>query len=133
MEYVYLLGEILLVLALIGIIGVTVWLVMTALHVKTAVVANAGRLYKRPLNAGKNLAITGKGIVQQETVRAKHIGTTVKTAAGAVKVAVTHVKDTAQSVHPQDLKPALSTMQNVSKIVGLAAQFSRSARDQGPH
>ncbi len=132
MEYVYLAGEIFLVLALVGLIGVTVWLAMTALHVKTALMTNAGKLYKRPLNAGKNLVLTGKGIVQQETVRVKHIGTSVKTTAGAVKETVNHVKATAQSVHPQDLKPALATMQNVSKIVSLAAKLSRASQTQGP-
>lgn len=124
------LGEILLVLALLGIIAVTVWLAMTALHLKTAVVTNAGRLYKRPLNAGKNLVITGKGIVQQETVRVKHIGTSVKTASGAVVETVIKVKDAAQEIHPEDLKPALAALKNASHIASLAAGITRSAAHQ---
>ena len=133
MEYVYLLGEILLVLALVGFVVVLIWLAMTALRLKTAAVTNAGRLYKRPLNAGKNLVTTGRGIVQQETVRVKHMGASVKSAAGAVKETAVHVKASAQAVHPQDLKPALATMQNMSKIIRLAAQFSRPVHDEGPH
>ena len=133
MEYVYIAGEIFLVLALIGIIGVTVWIVMTALRLKTAVVTNAGRLYKRPLNAGKNLVTTGKGIAQQETVRVKHMISTVKTTSGAVMQSATKVKIVAETVHPEDLKPALALVKNASNAVKIAANFTHVAAGQGQH
>lgn len=132
MEYVYLFGEILLVLALVGLISVNIWLVMTALHAKNAVMSNAGRLYKRPLNASKNLVTTVKGIVQQETVRVKRVGVSVKEAAGAVKEATVEIKTAAQGVHPEELRPAISSVQNVSRILSLAAKFSQAAAKQGP-
>ena len=92
-DFFFVLGEGLLTLALVGLIGVIIWLVMTVLHAKTAVMADAGRLYKRPLNASKNLITTVKGLAQQETVRFKHIGASVKDAAGAVKERVRRNSD----------------------------------------
>ena len=131
-DFFFVLGEWLLVLALLGLIGVIVWLVMTVLHAKTAVMTDAGRLYKRPLNAGKNLVTTVKGLAQQETVRVKHIGLSVKDAAGAVKEASAEIQTAARGVHPEELQPALSSVQNVFKLMSLAAKFSQSASKQGP-
>lgn len=132
----YVIGEIILILALVGLIGVLIWLVMTALRAKTVAMTNAGRLYKRPLNATKALIATGKGIAQQETVRIKHIGASVKGAAGAVKEAATEIKMAAGSVHPEELQPAVATAQNVSSnvsnAVGLAVKLSQAVR-QGPN
>ncbi len=127
MLYVTIAGEILLVLALVGLVGVLVWMVMTALRLKNAAVTNAGRLYKRPLNAGKNLVTTGKGIVQQETVRVKHVVATVKTTSGAVMQSATQIKEVAQTVHPEDLKPALALLKNASSALKIAANISRVA------
>ena len=133
MEYVVLFGEILLIAALIGFLGVLVWLAMTLLHLKNAAVSNAGRIYKRPLNASKNLVATGKGIVQQETVRVKHMGVSIKSAASAVKEAAAEVKVAAETIHPEDLKPTLAAMQSISKVVRLASQVSHAASDAGLH
>ncbi len=127
----HIIGEALLILALVGLIGVLVWLVMTVLRAKTVAMTNAGRLYKRPLNATKNLIAAGKGIVQQETVRVKHIGASVKDATGAVKEAAREIKTAAESVHPEELRPALSTTQNVFQVLRLAAKLSHSAAIQG--
>ncbi len=133
MEYLYIAGEIFLVLALVGVIGVAVWMVITALRLKTALVTNAGRLYKRPLNAGKNLVTTGKGIAQQETVRVKHIISTVKTTSGAVMHSVTEIRTVAETVHPEDLKPALALLKNASNALKIVANISHVAAGQGPH
>ena len=124
-------GEAFTILALLGIVGVVVFLAMTALKLKTSVMTNAGRLYKRPLAAGKNLVITAKGIAQQEAVRGKHIGASAMTAGVAVKDAALHIKGTAQSVHPEDLKPALSSVSNVSKVLQVALKLSKAASRQG--
>ena len=133
MEYFYIAGEIFLVLALVGIIAVIVWMVMTAVRLKTTVVTNAGRLYKRPLNAGKNLVTTGKGIAEQETVRVKHIISTVKTTSGIVVQTVTEIKTVAETVHPEDLKPALALLKNASGTLKIVANISHVAAGQGPH
>ena len=117
-------GLLFTILALVGLVGVLIFLAMTALKLKTSVMDNAGRIYKRPLAAGKNLVATAKGIAQQEAVRGKHIGASAKTAGLAVKDAALHIKDAAQSVHPEDLKPALSSVSNVSKALQLAAKLS---------
>jgi len=131
MYYVFLIGQSLLVLALLGFIGVVAWLIMTALKLKNAVMNDAKRLYQRPLNSGKNLVATGKGIVQQETVRFKHIAGSVKGAAGAVKETVVETKFLVQSVRFSDLKPAIGTLQNFFKILGVAAQFTRASSKSG--
>ena len=133
MEYLFIAGEIFLVLALVGIIAVIVWMVTTAVRLKTSVVTNAGRLYKRPLNAGKNLVTTGKGIAQQETVRVKHIISTVKTTSGIVMQTVTEIKTVAETVHPEDLKPALALLKNASSALKIVANISHVAAGQGPH
>ena len=133
MEYLFIAGEIFLVLALVGIIAVIVWMVTTAVRLKTALVTNAGRLYKRPLNAGKNLVTTGKGIAQQETVRIKHIISTVKTTSGIVMQTVTEIKTVAETVHPEDLKPALALLKNASSALKIVANISHVAAGQGPH
>lgn len=133
MEYLFIAGEIFLVLALVGIIAVIIWMVTTAVRLKTSVVTNAGRLYKRPLNAGKNLVTTGKGIAQQETVRVKHILSTVKTTSGIVMQTASEIKTVAETVHPEDLKPALALLKNASSTLKIVANISHVAAGQGPH
>ena len=133
MEYLFIAGEIFLVLALVGIIAVIIWMVTTAVRLKTSVVTNAGRLYKRPLNAGKNLVTTGKGIAQQETVRVKHIISTVKTTSGIVMQTASEIKTVAETVHPEDLKPALALLKNASNALKTVANISHVAAGQGPH
>lgn len=123
-------GLFLTILALVGLVGVLVFLAMTALRLKTYVTTNAGRLYKRPLAAGKNLVTTAKGIAQQETVRGKHIGASAKAAGLAVKDAALNIKDTAQSVHPEHLKPALSSVSNLGKTLRLAVNLSHAGAIQ---
>lgn len=118
------------ILALVGLIGVLIFLAMTALKLKTSVMTNAGRIYKRPLAAGKNLVTTVKGIAQQEAVHGKHIGASAKSAGLAVKDAALTIRDTAQTVHPEDLKPALSSVSTVSRVVSLAAKLSQAGARQ---
>ena len=135
----YVIGEVMLIVALLGLIGVVVWVALSALHVKNQTVGHAKRLSQRPIAAGKNLAMTVKGIVQQETVRVKHIGVSVKDAAGAVQHSATGIKDAAQTVHPEELKPAMAGIQEtgerlgeVTKVLKLAAQLSQAAAKQRP-
>jgi len=136
-DVLYVIGEILLIAALLGLIGVAVWVVLSALHVKNQTVGHAMRLSKRPIAAGKNLAMTVKGIAQQETVHVKHIGKSVAGAAGAVKHSALEIKDAAQTIHPEELKPAVASARDagerigeVTKVLRLAAQLSRAARKQ---
>ena len=124
-DILFLVGNVFCILALVGLVGVLIFLATTALKLKTSVVDNAGRLYKRPLAAGKNLAITVKGIAQQETVRSKHIGNSAKVAALSVRDAAVHIKDAAQSVHPGELKPALSYASNLSNVFKVAVKLSQ--------
>ena len=129
-DFLFGFGEALTILSLVGLVAVIVFLAMTALKLKTYVTTNAGRLYKRPLAAGKNLVTTAKGIAQQETVRGKHIGASAKVAGLAVKDAALNIKDTAQSVHPEHLKPALSSVSNVGKTLQLAVKLSHAGAAQ---
>ena len=138
-DVLYVIGEVLLIVALLGLIGVLVWVVMSALHVKNQTVGHAKRLSQRPITAGKNLALTVKGIVQQETVRVKHIGASVKNAAGTVQHSAEGIKDAAQTVHPEELKPAVTSLQETGERVGqvtqavrLAAQLTQAAAKQRP-
>lgn len=135
----YVIGEVLLIVALLGLIGVVVWVVMSALHAKNQTVAHAKRLSQRPITAGKNLAMTVKGLVQQETVHVKHIASSVKGAAGAVQHSAMEIKETAQTVHPEELKPAMAGIQEtrervgeVTKVVRLAAQLTQAVAKQRP-
>lgn len=135
----YVIGEILLIVALLGLIGVLVWVVMSVLHVKNKTLGHAKRLSRRPIEVGKNLGMTVKGIVQQETVRVKHIGASVKVAAGAVQHSAVEIKEAAQTVHTEELKPALAGIHEtservaeVTKIVRLAAQLTQAAAKQRP-
>jgi hypothetical protein len=130
-NFLFIFGEALTILALLGLIGVLVFLAMTALKLKTTVMTNAGRLYKRPLTAGKNLAAAVKGLAQQETVRGKHIGASAKAAALSVQDAASHIKGAAQAVHPEDLKPALASLSNVTKLLKVAAKLTQAASHQG--
>ncbi len=137
LDVFYVIGEVLLVLAFVGLIGVLVWVVMTALHVKNTTVGHAKRLSQRPIAAVKNLITTVKGLVQQETVHVKHIGASVKGAAGAVQHSAAEIKDVAQTVHPEELKPAMAGIQDtrervgqVGKVLRLAAQLTQAASKQ---
>lgn len=123
-------GEFLTILALVGLVGVLVFTALTALKLKTSVMTNAGRLYKRPLAAGKNLVTTAKGIAQQETVRGKHIGLSAKVAALSVRDAAVHIKDAAVEVHPERLKPALASVSNAGKVLKTAIGLSRAVSKQ---
>ncbi len=129
-EILFLVGEVFCILALVGLVGVLLFLVTTALKLKDSAVGNAGRLYKRPLAAGKNLASTAKGIAQQEAVRGKHIGASAKAAGLAVKDAVVHIKDTAQSVHPEELKPALTYVSKLGNALQIALKLSQTGARQ---
>ena len=122
----FLVGTVFCILSLVGLVGVLIFLAIIASKLKTSVVDNAGRLYKRPLAAGKNLAITVKGIAQQETVRGKHIAASAKVAVLAVKDTAVYIKDTAQTVHPGELKPALSYVANISNAFKVAMKLSQA-------
>ncbi len=130
-EVFYGIGEALLILALVGLMSVLVWMATTVLRVKNSIIGNAGRLYKRPLNVGKNLVATGKGIAQQETIRAKRVASKVKHTAAAVKGSALAIRGAAQTVYPEELTPAVSMFGNASKLVALASSLSQSAAKQG--
>ena len=132
MDIVYVIFEWLLVLALLGLIGVIAWLVMAALKIKTSVMADAKRLYEPPTRSVKVLIGTGKGIAQQETVRARHIASSAMVAVGAVKETTGEVKVVTDSIHVSELKAALADVQNVVKFVGLLTRLSKTtATKQG--
>ncbi len=129
-DVLFTIGEVFCILALVGLVGVLIFLATTALKLKTSVVDNAGRLYKRPLASGKNLATTVKGIAQQEAVRGKHIGASAKVAALSVRDTAVHIKGAAQSVHPEELKPALSYVSNLSSAAKVALKLSQVGAHQ---
>lgn len=130
MEYLYLFGEILLILALLGMIGVLVWLVLTALHVKNQTVDHAKRLSQRPTVAVKNLIATGKGIAQQETIRVKRVIGKGKVTVASVKGSVMEVKAVAETIHPQDLNAAKETIGNAASVAKIAVSLAAGAAKQ---
>ena len=130
MEYLYLFGEILLIAALLGVIGVLVWLVVTALHVKNQTVSHAKRLSQRPTAAVKNLVSTGKGIAQQETVRVKRIVGKGKVTVASVKGSAMEIKAAADTIHPEDLTVARETIGNAAGIAKLAVGLAAGAAKQ---
>lgn len=136
-NFFYGFGEGLLILAFVGLLAVLAWVVMTALHVKNQTVGHAKRLSQRPAAAVKNLITTVKGLVQQEAVRVKHIGASVKDAVGAVQHSASEIKEAAHTVHPEELKPAMAGIQDagerfgeVAKALRLAAQLAQAAAKQ---
>ena len=128
----YLIMQWALILEFIGFIGAAVWLVMAALKLKNGVMGDAKRLYEPPLRSVKSLAAAGKGVAVQETARAKRVGAVVTETVGVVKDTAQDVREAAESVHLADLKPVIANAQYLLKIVGLAAQFTRTAPKQGP-
>ena len=124
-DFLFGFGEALTILALLGLVAVLVFLAAAALKLKTSVMDNAGRIYKRPLAAGKSLVATGKGIAQRETVRGKHIAASAAVAGLAVKDAALNIKDAVQGVHPEELKPALASVSSAGRVVQLAAKLSQ--------
>ena len=60
-------------IALIGLIASVFLCVYTIFKVKSDVMRNAKRLYERPVRGAKNLAVAGRGIAMQETVRVQRI------------------------------------------------------------
>lgn len=124
-DFLFGLGEGMAILALVGLVGVVIFLAATALKLKTSVIDNAGRLYKRPLMASKNLVSSVKGIAQQEAVRGKHIGASATVAIISVKDAAIQIKDAAQSVHPEEIKPALAYMSSLSNVFKVALKLSQ--------
>ena len=123
----YVIFEWLLVIALIGLIGVIVWLIATVLNLKNAAMRDAKRIYERPTNSVKTLIGTGKGIGLRESARFKHMAVPVKEAAGAVRVTVGEVKTAASGIHPSELKSVLSNVQSVLKLAGMVAKTARAA------
>ena len=132
MVVVYKVMEILLVLTFIGFLGSIAWMVMTALKFKTNVVERGKRLAERPTQSVKNLIATGKGIAQQETVRAKRVAAMVKQTAGVVKETAGDVKEAVQTVHPEDLKAAASNVQDGLKAAVALTELLQSLRTSAP-
>ncbi|MBV9850123.1 MAG: hypothetical protein JO250_10660 [Armatimonadetes bacterium] len=132
MELFYQICEWGLIVALVLFVIVIIYLVATALHFKTAVIGHAKRLYERPVNSVKSLAATGKAVAQQEKVRVQHMAGTFKGTAGDVKETATEVKSAAQSVHPAELKAALTNVQHAFRFLSAVAQFARATSKQGP-
>ena len=131
METFYLICQWGLILAFVCLVGALVFLGMTALRFKTAVIGHAKRLYERPVNSAKSLAATGKALVQQEQVRVKHMAGTFQGTAGDVKEAALEIKSAVQTIHPDELKSALTNAQNVFRFLSAAMEFTRATAKQG--
>lgn len=123
MELFYHICEWLLILSLVGFIGALIWIGMTAIKIKNAVMADAKRLYGPPLTSVKAIITTGKGIAQTETIRAKRIAAIVKHTTASVKDAASDVQTTAQSIHPSDLQPVKTDIQFILRNLSSAKQY----------
>ena len=139
MSTFYTVAEVLLVLALLGFVGAVASLVVIALHIKTFAMTRGKRLADIPTRSVKNLIATGKGIAQQETVRAKRIAVVVKRTAGVVKHTAAETKAAAQTVHPADLKAAagnvretLGTLADAQRIYAEVQEILQTAGRQAP-
>lgn len=121
--------ESLLVLALIGFIAVIIWTAMSAIKLKNSVVANAKQLYLPPVNAVKNLAATGKGLVFQEGVHVKHIGSTIKGTSHHVSEIAREIKVTVSSIPVAETKTMLRNGQNILHLLNMASKLVKQASD----
>lgn len=123
----YVILEWLLVIALIGLIGVLIWLVVALLKIKTSVMNDAKRLYERPTRSAKNLVTTGRGIVQQESVRVSHIAASAKVAAVAVSETAGEIKTAVETIDLSEVKTTAANVQKVIKVLGMVAKVTRSS------
>jgi hypothetical protein len=124
-------AEILLILALIGLIATLIWVIVAALALKAGAVRDAKRLYERPLTAVKSLAAVGKGIAQQEMVRVHHVSAEAKETIGVVRETATELKGAVTDLTHSDIKALLHNAQTALKFLSIAAQFARSVSKQG--
>jgi hypothetical protein len=123
-------GQVLVIIAFLGFIGVCISIVVAAIALKKGAVNCAKRLTERPSRAVKNLTVTGKGIVQQETVRVKNIGKRVQTATGVVKETLDETREAASGINFEDLQPLLANLQQAAKLANMASQVFKSAAKQ---
>jgi hypothetical protein len=127
MHLIYTIFEWLLVLSFVGLVGVIIWLVISAISLKNAAMRDAKRIYERPVNSVKSLIATGKGIALQESVRVKHMAGDVKVAAGSVRETAGEVKTAADAIQLSELKTVFANFQNVLKFASAIAKVTRSA------
>ncbi len=128
----YLVCEWLLVIAGIAFFASIAYVAVTALNLKNSAMRNAKRLSQPPLNSGKALAATGKGIVMQEKVRVLSIAGQFKAMFDDVKVAATQVGQAAKTIHPDELKDAASNAQNTLRFASTLLHLFRSSPKQAP-
>ncbi len=124
-------GEWALGIVFIGFFAAIFGIAFAALNLKNSAMRDAKRIYERPARSVKNIITTGKGIVQQETVRVKHIGGSAKVAISAVKETVTDVKTLVQSVPVDDAKALVSQAQTALKFFQTASRVLKSGVKQG--
>lgn len=114
----------------IGAIAVLVYLATVLLKLKNVAMGSYKRLSQPPITASKALLATVKGVIQQEKVRILHIVHTVKEAATHVKTSATEIKGVAQTIHPDELKAATSTIRQTLGFVSTAVHLFRSLSRQ---
>ena len=121
----------LIILAFFGFLGTIAWIVMAALKLKNQAMSSYRRLAGPPIERVKNIAATGRGIVQQETVRVQHMGKSVHRAAGAVKTTVDEGRVVVDSLKDADLEPLMRNAQTALKFATAAASVFKAAGQQG--
>jgi hypothetical protein len=121
----------LLILAFLGFIGALCAIAVTALQLKNQAVSSYKRVSTRPIERVKMIATTGKGIVQQETVRAQRIGKSAKRAVDAVKVTVDEGRVAVESLRDSDIEPLIQNAQTAFRFASAAAAVIRAAGKQG--
>lgn len=121
----------LIILAFLGFIGALCAIAAAALQLKNQAMSSYKRLSTPPVERVKMIATTGKGIVQQESVRVRRIGKSAKRAADAVMVTVDEGRVAVESIRDSDLEPLIQNAQTAFKFATAAASVLRAAGKQG--
>jgi len=123
----------LIILAFLGFIGALCAIGITAVGLKNQAMSSYKRLTSRPIERVKMIAVTGKGIGQQEGVRLRRMSKSAKRAADAVKVTVEEAKVAVDNIKEADLEPLLKNAETAFKFATAAASLARAAANQGKH
>jgi len=123
--------DVLIIVALFGFVGAIVWIVMEGLKLKNQALSTYKRLAAPPIERVKNITATGKGIVQQESIRVRHIGKSIHRASVAVKETADDVIVVVDSLKDTDIEPLLQHAQTAFKFATAAASLLKAASQQG--
>jgi hypothetical protein len=130
-HFFFLVSVVLLDAALFGLIATIILAAWTVLKVKRDVVRNAKSFYERPARAAKNLAVTAKGIVKQEAVRAGQMAEHGKVVVACVSETGSEIVEAARSFSGEDIAAVVDVIRKGGTLTISAADLLRAVARQG--